>query len=246
MNLSKNQQDQDDQYEFPYHYLVEYNNNKISLSKNWGWAIEYLGRTELIVNFLQNIKFNNLLDVGCGDGKLINLLSNYYSVNFTGIDYSERAISLANIMNTSKKNVIFQKLDIFNEFLPDKFDVISMVEVIEHIEPEMLDNFLENSLKHLNKGGYFIGSVPSTKLKIIPKHYQHFTIDSLSTILKKHAVISKIFYIDNKDTIFRLLSRFAYLANKENIQNLAFNYYRRFCLDMQNDGEGVFFICRKK
>jgi 2-polyprenyl-3-methyl-5-hydroxy-6-metoxy-1,4-benzoquinol methylase len=245
MNLTESQKQQEEQYSFPYHYLVNYEDNNISLSKNWGWAIEYLGRITLLDKQLDNIEFTNYLDIGCGDGKLINILSKKFTKRFIGIDYSKQAISLAKAFNNNK-NVEYKVFDMFNDKMEENFDVISMVEVIEHIEPTMLNLFLQNSINFLNSNGYFIGSVPSQQLELISKHYQHFSIESLSELLSKHLEIIEIDYIDNKNFISRFLNKFAYIVNSSKVQNFAFNYYKNNCLKKQNSGEGIFFICKKK
>lgn len=246
MNLTKNQKAQENQYEFPYHYLVEYSEDKVSLSKNWGWAIEYLGRLKLIIDTLKDKEFNSYLDIGCGDGKLISLLSQKYDKKFLGLDYSLKAIELAKIMNKNNSNLDYKVFDMFEDNLDLTFDIVSIVEVIEHIQPERLELFLQKSSLMLNKNGYFIGSVPSKMLKMPSKHYQHFDIDSLKIILNKSFEVKDIFYIDKKNYISKKLNFLANIINSSKVQNIAFNYYVKNCLYSKCIGEGIFFICQKR
>lgn len=245
MSITDKQKTQESQYELPYHYLVEYSEDKISLSKNWGWAIEYLGRLRLIIDTLKDKNFSSYLDIGCGDGKLISLLSQRYDKKFLGLDYSQKAIELAKIMNNNP-NVDYKVFDMFEDNLDLSFDIVSMVEVIEHIQPERLELFLYKSSLLLNKDGYFIGSVPSKILKMPSKHFQHFDIDSFKDILNKSFEVENIFYVDKKNYFSKKLNFFANLINSSKVQNIAFNYYVKNCLYSENQGEGIFFICKKK
>jgi len=244
--LTDPQEDQENQYVFPYHYLTEYS-EKISISKRWGWAIEYLGRIELIFNCLKDIDYKSYIDVGCGDGKLISILSgNNKNKTYLGLDYSKNAIDLANALNSSIENTRYRVFDVFTEAADEEFDVLSMVEVMEHIEPEKLPIFLNNSLKFLKKNGFFIGSVPSKHLNLIPKHYQHFEIEQLKKIFLSHDLkVVELFYTDSKNKYVRFLIRIALLVNSSKIHNIIFNYYKKNCLYNKDIGDGLFFICKK-
>ena len=96
---------QEDQYSFPYHYLPSYAINRVNLTRKWGWSLEYLGRIEIITNFLKRSEFNDFVDFGCGDGRLINILSSLFDAQFTGYDYSNRAIQFARVFNHDRPNV---------------------------------------------------------------------------------------------------------------------------------------------
>ena len=95
------QNKQEGQYHFPYHYLVDYRKQGTSFFKYWAWSINYLGRIHLVIKTLEDLYFERLLDIGCGDGKLLSILSEYFdsdNVQYKGIDYSEQAIELANAL----------------------------------------------------------------------------------------------------------------------------------------------------
>ena len=51
---------QDSQYSFPYHYIVSVEKNKINLTKNLSWGLEYLRNINFIIeNYDSIIKNNN-------------------------------------------------------------------------------------------------------------------------------------------------------------------------------------------
>jgi 2-polyprenyl-6-hydroxyphenyl methylase/3-demethylubiquinone-9 3-methyltransferase len=120
---------------------------------------------------LQNLgikKLNNLeiLDIGCGGGLTCEPLARL-GARLTGIDFIENNIKIAK--SHSKKN----KLHI-NYFLHDledikivkKFDIILMLEVLEHIEDWPL--VIKNIKKNLKPGGKIIFStINRTKLSKI-------------------------------------------------------------------------------
>ena len=77
-------------------------------------------------------KNSNILDFGCGSGKYLHIISNYLECNFVGIDISEEAILRANKLY-KKENINFLVKDI-DELSNEKFDLIILNDVIEHIE----------------------------------------------------------------------------------------------------------------
>ena len=124
---------QDEEYDFPYHYVSQFRNG-FSQVFNDTWGINYVSTIEYIIEQLKHEKFNSLIDIGCGDGRLVRELSiEFPNQNIFGIDYSSRAINLARIMN---KNCKYFQSDITCEVVR-KADVITLVEVFEHIHPKV-------------------------------------------------------------------------------------------------------------
>lgn len=107
-------------------------------------------------NYLKN---KTVLDLGCGAGR-VSLYAAKYAKHVTGIDYIEKAITyaqkFAKLCNI--KNVDFSVGDL-DTFKGEKFDVIMMTEVFQHIDNPLCT--LKRSRKMLNKNGHVIISVPS-------------------------------------------------------------------------------------
>jgi len=81
------------QYKLPYHYLpqIEAGGNFFRhQSLRWGFA--YLCYLHHIAATIVREKPGELFDAGCGDGRLISLLSQQSECNFTGQDCDSRAI----------------------------------------------------------------------------------------------------------------------------------------------------------
>ena len=86
-------------------------------------------RYEVILNELRHLEKGRLLDIGCGEGVL---LENAKSLGFdvTGVDCSERAVEMCR-----KKNLNAICLDIESHKLPfnEEFDIVIAAEIIEHL-----------------------------------------------------------------------------------------------------------------
>ena len=110
----------------------------------------------------RNIRNLKILDVGCGGGIICEPLARL-GAKVTGIDFVPNNIIAAKIH--SKKNKLkinYINKDIEKSKLDEKFDIILMFEVLEH-----LDNWkktIKNIKKNLNKNGLIIISTINRNL----------------------------------------------------------------------------------
>lgn len=175
-DLSTEQQLQEDEYEYPYHWAIE---------KSTQTGRLYFGYLDLAIKIsaqLSNSKSAKILDLGCGDARFLKELEDRYQHSLYGIDYSERAISFAKLL---LPNVTFSSKNIANEAACESnyFDVIFMIETLEHIIPDEIPSLLKEVNRMLKAGGEFIVTVPSDALPPGPKHYQHFSAQKLTDTL---------------------------------------------------------------
>ena len=86
-------------------------------------------RHKVILNELRNLKKGKLLDVGCGEGLLLEN-ANRLGFDVTGVDCSEYAVKMC-----CQKNLDAICLDIEGEGLPfnEEFDIVVAAEIIEHL-----------------------------------------------------------------------------------------------------------------
>ena len=182
--LSPEQLIQDKEYNFPYHYIPVYSDGKFSQTRYWSWGFRYLGGIKIVFDQLEEDSFKSLLDVGCGDGRFLKEVSMRYSdIECMGIDRSSCAIQLAKAMNP---RVTYKCLDITREKNLKKYDVITAIEVLEHIFPNQLDEFIGGIASVLNSNGRLILTVPHKNKPIQDKHYQHFSGEDLVKILRPY------------------------------------------------------------
>tara|TARA_E500000178_G_C16872787_1_gene685237 strand:+ start:172 stop:882 length:711 start_codon:yes stop_codon:yes gene_type:complete len=138
------------------------------------------------VDYIKRKTFNNslnglsVLDIGCGGGILCEPLSRLGAL-VTGIDSSERAIKVAKDHAKENNLKISYKHAELETIKNCDFDIITCMEVLEHVED--VNKIISISKKLLKKNGLFIGStinksfssfvlalfVAENILKIIPK-----------------------------------------------------------------------------
>ncbi len=110
----------------------------------------------------ENIKKLKILDVGCGGGIICEPLARL-GAQVTGIDFAPNNINAAKIHSKKNKlNINYIYKDIEKSIIDEKFDVILMFEVLEH-----LDNWkktIKNIKKNLNKNGKIIISTINRNL----------------------------------------------------------------------------------
>jgi 2-polyprenyl-3-methyl-5-hydroxy-6-metoxy-1,4-benzoquinol methylase len=99
-----------------------------------------------------------ILDVGCGNGYLVNLLLSM-GYKAYGIDASEKGIAIANQSNPGHFFVIDVSTNLLPEALKElEFDTLISTEVIEHLYDPA--GFVEFCAGILNRGGEFVISTP--------------------------------------------------------------------------------------
>jgi ubiquinone/menaquinone biosynthesis C-methylase UbiE len=173
---------QEKQYDLPYHHFIKYG------TKAGNFYFSYIEKCVSLVNSFRNKK---VLDAGCGDGYFLWRLDDRKNKLF-GIDYSEKAVEFAKIFNKNR-NVKFsvgelEKIPFPNNF----FDIVVCISVLEHIKPENIDLVLENIRRILKPGGSLILAVPTQRLKLSEKHFQHFTPEDIKDIASSRFEIAEI------------------------------------------------------
>lgn len=111
------------------HYKDEINNFKNHGDTGEVWFGEDIQKR--VVNWMckcPKIKKNSsIVDVGCGNGMLLNELANRDFINLTGIDYSEKAIVLAREIAENykvKEKIVFLVCNILQMVFWNSFDVV--------------------------------------------------------------------------------------------------------------------------
>lgn len=87
---------------------------------------------------------SNVLEIGCGIGTLSNLLSVYCKKgHITAVDISPETIKLAQYKFQNRRNLKFEVSDMSDWKHDNKFDIIVLPDVLEHIPYEQHNNLFE-------------------------------------------------------------------------------------------------------
>jgi 2-polyprenyl-3-methyl-5-hydroxy-6-metoxy-1,4-benzoquinol methylase len=118
--------------------------------------------------------------------------------------------------------------DIRDENLFDnKFDIITLVETLEHIKPDEIEAFLRAIDNNLAEDGSFIITVPSKNLELKKAHYQHFDLNSLKGILSPIFTVSDVSYLNHKYSrlIKKILTNKLFILKHKKTLRWLYNYY---------------------
>lgn len=219
MDLTPQQQIQEDQYVLPYH---------------WFWRPEnyvsrfYFGILSLSRDVIDRLSFKQpkILDVGCGDGRFLGFLREAGYQNLFGIDFSAAAINFARLFVPTARFFVGE-LAAQTDLPKNFFDIIVLMDVLEHVPPEKIGALIATLPEYLNSAGVLVISVPTVNWPRSPKHYQHFTVETLTTALAPLFVPQQIIGQDIRPSI---LARWLYklLDNRFYIlKNLAAAYNKK-------------------
>ena len=238
----KEQEILEEQYAYPYHYLPHSRNGAFHQHAYWSWGFRYLGGMHVAKALCDEVSYFSLLDLGCGDGRFISELSREGTERrLMGVDYSERAIELAKALNPG---LDYRVADITSEDLEEhQFDVVTLVEVIEHIPPDDLPRFVERAVSFLRPGGRLVLTVPHRNSPVSDKHFQHFDSQMLRNLLDAHLDNLRFqpfdFFSRTLDLWFRLLGRSGkyFLITWQPLLDAFYNYYISRCLYGQDESK---------
>lgn len=223
-------------YAFPYHYLPRFYGRSFRQTRHWNFALSYLATLELVTRTLKGLGTNTrtLCDVGCGDGALLHHLSRRLDGKLLGVDVDSRALDWARLFNPDLE---FVERDIVRTPLDRRFDVVTLIEVIEHVPPAELPDFLDAAFGLLRGGGVAIVTVPHANTPVHPKHFQHFTCDSLRAVLAPHTRHLDLMPFDRVGLLERAYHRF--LLHQDLVVDSAFLNSLRWVLYRWTGGLGT-------
>ena len=186
---------QDEQYKFPYHYIPYFdsdsNANRLQLIDN---GFEYLCYVKHIISIIKSYDEQNILEVGCGDGRIINLLNRK---DIVGVDLSEKGITLAKAFNPESRFVLGDASD-----LNETFSIVFAVEVLEHIPEKIIPQFWKTLYDRCKLNGKIIISVPSVNKEMINKHFRHYDLNLIKQEIESAGLSDKI-EIQNVEYIYK-------------------------------------------
>ena len=218
---------QDDEYAFPYHYVSQFENGFTQCFYD-SWGINYVATIQFILSKLKEAPFGNIIDIGCGDGRLVQEIQRAFpGKEIFGIDYSLRAITLARAMNPGGN---YRQLNILTQEGEKQYDAGILMEVFEHIPPEDSDAFIRAIVKLLKPGGVLFVTVPHANKPLEYKHYRHFSSQSLSAAFAPYFDIQEVVPFEKgrrrKKIIDFILGNRLFILNYPRLRRILYNYYR--------------------
>ncbi len=196
------QQRQREQYAFPYHHIPFIDERgegrRIRILK---WGFEYLAYMEHLAQEVTSLRPSSVLDVGCGDGYFLGRIGKQVPLR-VGVDIDDRALSFARAF---VPGVDYRSCNVAD--VSETFDVVSAIEVLEHIPDESVSGFLQAVASRVKAGGVLIISVPTTNVPLNSKHFRHYDLPLLESHIEKSSlgmslVRSQFYY---KDTLLERL-----------------------------------------
>ncbi len=177
-------------YEFPYHYLARIDDGKsFRLHRELTWGLDYMTYVSFIAELIGRNHPESLLDVGCGDGRLIHMIKSLVP-RISGVDLSERAIAFARAFNP---DVDFLCGDVAQ--VSEKYAWVTLVEVMEHIPDHQMPEFVRNIARLVQDDGLLLISVPTVNTPLNKKHYRHYNLPLLKDTLSTHFEIQNYWWL---------------------------------------------------
>lgn len=242
--LYTKQQVQDDDYAFPYHYVPQFSPG-YSQTYSWPWGIYYANAMEFVLEKVRARGPSSVADVGTGDGRLVReLVRALPAARVTGVDYSELAIQLARALNPG---LDFRCSDIVKESIEERFDVVTLIEVFEHIPLDLAANFAAALKPLVREGGRLIVTVPHRNAPVSRKHFQHFPAESLRTYFEPHFILEETIFMDKRSLVVNwietLLENHYFILVHWGVPNCLYRAYKKFFLISDELRCGRIYMC---
>lgn len=254
MRITDIQNEQEQEYIIPYHYLITYD-KLLSFPTKLIACPHYINYLSIVKKELAPFRGQRIIDIGCGDGRFCHELKGENAVVY-GVDCSERAVTFASIMNPQAN---FQLGDITERLSFDdaSFDQIVLIETLEHIQPDLIPHAMKEIHRVLNDEGELIITVPHINRKLDSKHYQHFTAKNLRSVLSSlFKIVSLRGFHNNSllpNLIFQLLIVLYYFLYPlkvlglgrvvQVISRVGYLFFGKFLRDCEPDN-GLALICK--
>src|SRR5207253_8213298 len=117
------------------------------------------------------------------------------------------------------------------------------------VPPSEVEEFVRGLRRRIEDGGHLVVSVPSKNVKMSPKHYQHFDLDSLRACLNPYFEVAEHYYLNRLSKWDRLLSALLtnryFILNERRLLNALYRRYERSLLGARDtDCKRICVLCR--
>lgn len=106
-----------------------------------------------LIDYLKKMKFDSVLEAGCGFGRITKLMSNNFNIKqHTAFDLSSDQINNAKTLCGQKVHFQVSTINRYSDSI--KYDVVLCVDVLLHVKPNNIQEIIEKLMSHSKK--YFI------------------------------------------------------------------------------------------
>lgn len=128
------------------------------------WGTSSYNHIERVANIIRRYQYNSMLDVGCGKGVLLEGMK---AEGFEGAVGYDPAVPK------------------FSQLPEGRFDLVTCTDVLEHIEPEHLDAFLDLLVAKTKFQAYLVISLVPAKQLLPDGRNAHLIVEPAEWWLKK-------------------------------------------------------------
>ncbi len=152
--------------------------------KHWWHLAKRSLCVELINSYIKRTDLK-ILDIGCGTGRNMQEFARFGIAQ--GVDQSQEAINFC-----KKRGLTHVQIDKseHTDFKEQKFDLVTMLDVLEHTDDEMT---IAETARILKSGGYLLITVPAfqwlwSRWDVVLHHKRRYTVADLTRLLEKHGL----------------------------------------------------------
>lgn len=153
-----------------------------------------------------NIDFSHkrVLEIGCGTGFYTGVLQLLGARNITCLDITD---TLFEDLKKKFSGVLFQKLDVTSQEISGHYDIVVMIDVVEHIVSyEKFSRAMKNIKECLNSQGIFIvNPICPRERKRKLFHVQDWSLDSFRKEFPKYHVVRLEPFVYNQILVLQSL-----------------------------------------
>ncbi len=235
-------------YGEPYHHYVSLPGG---VHRVLGFGLEYLNYMQSVLDLVEQEKPRELLDFGCGDGKLLLEVSRRLGprTGLTGIDLDERSIGFAQAYLPGHA-LHCRDIRSLAATWEESFDLVTSVETLEHISDTDTPSVVEAVWRVLKPKGKLIVSVPSCNVPLQAQHYRHYTDERLARALCPPFALTQLSWIHCRHLAEKIVRNLIinrwFLLRRNRLQRMLVELYRRVTQHATpNNGKHIVAVLRK-
>jgi 2-polyprenyl-3-methyl-5-hydroxy-6-metoxy-1,4-benzoquinol methylase len=191
--------------------MEKYEIIKMNKFEDWNWW--FVSRRAMMLKMIpKNAK--TVFEIGAGTGKNLEILKNM-GFYVEGLDVSQICVDIA-----KKKGIDLHKSGIENFSFKKKYDLILMIDFLEHVEDDR--KALEKAAGAIAKNGHLLITVPAFKLLFgvhdkVHHHFRRYSLRELERLLESAGL--EIEFISYWNAILFVPSAFVKIISRNTKKN---------------------------